>query len=93
MAARLEQERLQARKARLIKQNELYRRDLQAESENLRAAVEWIEQGYVFYKAAGRLRNWSAPFLSPRGQKRTPLAKILQGCAFGFRLWRNFGKR
>jgi hypothetical protein len=74
MAARLEHERHQARKARLIKQNEMLRRDLQAESENLRGAVEWMERGYIFYKAAARVAKWAAPI----GKKRNPFAKLLR---------------
>jgi len=88
MAARLEQERLQNRKARLIKQNEMYRRDLQGEAENLRGAAEWAERGYILVKTAGNIRNWIAP-LSRRGKKRNSFGSLLRGCAMGFRIWKS----
>jgi hypothetical protein len=92
MAAKLEQERLQARKARLIKQNEMHRRNLQAEVENLRGAAEWMERGYDFYKAAGRLGIWSAPLVSSRRKKRNSFAKLFHGCVLGFRVLKNLSK-
>lgn len=91
MAPRLEQERLKVRKARLIKQNEGYRQDLQDETENLRGAIEWMERGFIFYKAAKRIRKWTSPFsLFRSSKKRNPIATLLRGCAIGFRFWRNF---
>ena len=57
MAARIEQERLKSRKARLIKESEAFRRDLRDEAENLRDVTELVEKGYGFYvgRASTRL--------------------------------------
>ena len=74
MAARLEQERFKSRKARLIKQNEAYRRDLQDQAEDLREMTQWMERGYVFFKAADRLRNWTS-LLRP-GKQRGFFSKL-----------------
>lgn len=88
MAARLEQERLQARKARLIKQNDLHRANLQAEFENLRGAADWMERGFAFYRSAGRLKSWIKPPERFRSSTN-PLGKLVRGCLLGFRLWKN----
>ncbi len=90
MAARLEQERLQARKARLIKQNDLHRENLQAELENLRGAADWMERGFAFYRSASRLKSWIKPPESSRSRSsKNPLGKLVRGCVLGFRLWKN----
>lgn len=91
MAAKLEQERLQTRKARLIKQNEMYRRDLQDDAENLRSAAEWAERGYILARTAGRIQNWLAPF-SGNKKKRNSLVLLLKGCSVGLRIWKNIKK-
>lgn len=91
MAATLEHERLQSRKARLIKQNEMHRRALRADLDELRGAANWLEQGFAFYRAAGRIRKWTAPRGSSEKTKPSSLAKLFRGCVLGFRLWKNVG--
>jgi len=85
MAARLKHQ-FETRKARLIKQNEMHRRNLQAELQNLRGAAGWMETGFSFYRAAGRVRKWTAPM---RGKEKSTLGRIFRGCLVGFRLWKN----
>lgn len=87
MAARIEKQRSETRKARLIKQNEMHRRDLRAELQNLRNAAGWMEAGFAFYRTAGRIKNWTAP--PPHGKKRSTLGQVFRGCMMGFRLWKN----
>jgi hypothetical protein len=89
MAARIERERLKARKARLIKQSEMYRRDLRADADDLRDVAGWMERGYAFYKAAGRIRKWISPFSALHSKKKpSAAAKVLAGCAVGVKIWR-----
>lgn len=84
MASRTELERLEARKARLIKQNDLYRRDLLAEADNLREAADLIDRGHGFYKAATRLGGSSLFSLFRSKEKSTAVAKVWEGCVAGF---------
>ena len=95
MAARTELERLQARKARLIKQNDLYRRELRGQSGHLREAAEWLERGHTFYKAAAQLGKWSSPlvFLSRKKKPHNSHSKLWNGCLLGFRLLRQLSNR
>ncbi len=88
MAATSELERLQIRKARLIKQNDTFRRDLLAEADSLRDAAGLIERGHSFYEAASRLGNWPPFAMFRRRKKQSSIAKIVKGCAVGFRLLR-----
>ncbi len=92
MASKTELKRLQNRKARLIKQNDLYRRELQGEAGHLREGAEWIDRGYSFYKVASRLKiSLLSPFRSTK--KQSGIAKLWSGCTLGFRLWKNIQHR
>jgi hypothetical protein len=89
MAERIERERLKARKARLIKQSEMYRRDLRADVGDLREVSAWMERGYAFYQAARRIRKWTSPFVALHSKKKqSSTMKVLAGCAAGFKIWR-----
>lgn len=91
MAARFELDRLKARKTRLIKQNEAFRGDLRAEADSLRECAAWVDQGFVFYKAAGRFRKWTSPLFAFRtSKKQNSFSTLLRGYEIGMRVWKNF---
>lgn len=89
MAERLVKDPLLVRKARLIRQSEMLRRNFQAEAGNLRGTAEWIEKGYGFFRAAGGIRKWATLNLK-RVKKRNSFVNILRGCEAGVQIWRNF---
>ena len=82
MAAKTKLEKRQARKERLIKQNDLYRRDLMAEEDHLRDGVELIERGRGFYQAANRFKLLVSPLLLFRSRKGEQRSKLWSGIRF-----------
>lgn len=96
MAATTELERLQVRKARLIKQNDLFRRELRDEAGSLRLAAEWLERGHSFYRAAAQLGGKSST--SPlrffrRKKKGNSSSQLWKSFLMGFRVLRKLSHR
>jgi hypothetical protein len=81
--------RFENRKARLIKQNDLYRRDLLDEADNLRDAAGLIERGHSFYQATVKIRSWTSPFSALRNKKSSSLGFLWKGCAAGLKFWQS----
>jgi hypothetical protein len=67
MPSRKEIDQLKNRKARLLRQNDVLRRHLLEESENLRGAAEWIERGHSFYLSGKKIRSWTSPISTSVG--------------------------
>ena len=84
MAAKTKLEKRQARKERLIKQNDLYRRDLMAEEDHLRDGAEWIERGRGYYQLASKLSLIASPFrlFRPGRKQQGSFSKIWNGMKF-----------
>lgn len=91
MAEKKEIERLSARKAWLLQQNDSYRNNLRAESDNLREVCQLMERGHAFYRTATRLKAWMAPF-SAFGifRKKTLISGVMNRCLTGLKIWRRF---
>ncbi len=92
MAAKTKLERRDARKERLIKQNDLYRRDLMAEEHNLRDGAELVERGHSFYRLATKLTGGLSIF-SPKRKKESTVSKVWNGCTKGLNILRNLQNR
>ena len=91
MATTTEVERLQARKFRLVQQNDVYRRNLAAEADNLRAAADLVERGVGFYQTVMRVKSWISPFFPQRkSKKRSSMAQLWLAGQTGLNLWRKF---
>jgi hypothetical protein len=93
MASRTKLKRLETRKARLIKQNDLHRGDLLDEADNLRDVATLIERGHSLYHATRKIRSWASPFSIFGRKKSSTMGFLWKHCAGGLKLLQHLRNR
>ncbi|MEO6337628.1 MAG: hypothetical protein ABIP71_12485 [Verrucomicrobiota bacterium] len=74
-----------------MKQNDVFRDELLAESDNLRGVAGLAERGRSFYQAALKVKKWTSPFSFIR-RSNGLTSKVLGSCVLGLKFLRQLRK-